>query len=125
MPPCGVSARRDAAYRPFMETNRAGQIAVIFSTKMTDADLAGYAAASGAMEALAAVQAGYCGIISTRGADGFGITVSYWNDEASATAWRDHPEHAAIRELGRSKWYQSYALDVTQVTRSYDWSRDE
>ena len=52
-----------------------------------------------------------------------GITISYWDDEASAVAWRRHPDHAAIRERGRGTWYEWYTLEVTTVTRAYDWRR--
>ena len=102
-----------------------GEIAVIFASQRTGADDAGYQAAAEAMEALAALQPGYRGIVSTRGADGFGITISYWADEAAALAWRDHPDHAAIRERGRAEWYDSYRMTVSTVVRSYDWRRDE
>ena len=100
-----------------------GAIAVIFISLRTDADAAGYAQAAGAMEALAAARPGYLGIDAARGADGFGITVSYWADEASALAWRADAEHAAVRELGRARWYAHYRLIVTQVMRAYVWTR--
>ena len=79
--------------------DRRGQIAVIFVSRRTAADDAGYAQAA-AMEALAARQPGYRGMDGARDADGLGITVSYWADEAAAIVWRDQPEHAAIREAG-------------------------
>lgn len=101
-----------------------GAIAVIFVAQRTDADAEGYGAAAQAMDALAATQPGYLGIDSTRGSDGLGITVSYWTDEASACAWRDNAEHAAIRELGRARWYAHYRLIVSQVTRSYAWEAE-
>ena len=68
---------------------RRGQIAVIFVSNRNGSDAEGYAAAAGAMEALAAVQPGYRGIDSARDPGGRGITVSYWADDASAAAWRD------------------------------------
>lgn len=98
-----------------------GSIAVIFSAQRSDADDAGYLAAAQAMETLAAQQPGYRGIESARGADGFGITVSYWQDEASAKAWRDHPEHRLIRDKGRDIWYTHYRLHVARVERGYVW----
>ncbi|HVI98225.1 MAG TPA: antibiotic biosynthesis monooxygenase [Sphingomonas sp.] len=103
--------------------DRIGQIAVIFLSERTDADADGYAAAAEAMAALAARQPGYRGIESVRGADGVGITVSYWADDASAKAWRDHPEHAAIRARGRERWYARYEVIVSAVTRGYSWTR--
>lgn len=104
-----------------MEQDRTGQTAVIFIAERTAADDAGYAEAAAAMDALAAAQPGYRGVDSVRGADGVGITVSYWADEASAVAWRRHPEHAAIRDAGRARWYRRYRLHVADVGRSYRW----
>lgn len=102
---------------------RTGQVAVIFTAQRTAVDDAGYAAAAAAMTALAARQPGYAGMISARGQDGVGITVSYWRDDAAARAWRDHPEHARIRDLGRERWYDWYELQVTRVERGYRWRR--
>lgn len=102
---------------------RAGQIAVIFISRRTDADPAGYAQAAAAMATLAAAQPGYAGIDSVRDGAGVGITVSYWTDAGAAMAWRDHPEHARIRDLGRARWYDGYDLHVTRVERSYGWQR--
>lgn len=102
-----------------------GAVAVIFTSTRTDADAAGYGAAADAMEALAQTQPGYLGIDSARNPDGTGITVSYWADEAAALAWRANAEHAAIREIGRARWYADYRLIVTQVTRAYGWQRSD
>lgn len=102
---------------------RKGQIAVIFVSVRTGADAQGYAAAATAMEARAALQPGYCGFHSARDEAGFGITVSYWADDASARAWRDDPEHRRIRDAGRDRWYQRYELVVARVERDYDWQR--
>jgi len=101
-----------------------GAIAVIFVAQRTADDEEGYGRAAGAMDALAAQQPGYLGIDSVRGPDGLGITVSYWADEASALAWRAEAEHAAVREIGRERWYACYRLMVTQVTRAYAWKKD-
>jgi heme-degrading monooxygenase HmoA len=106
-----------------MAEDRTGQIAVIFVAERTLDDDAGYAAAASTMAALAAMQPGYRGADDARGDDRIGITVSYWADEASAIAWRRHPEHAAIREQGRGRWYNWYMLHVAEIGRSYSWDR--
>lgn len=103
--------------------DRTGQIAVIFLSRRNGADEAGYAAAAAAMDARAALQPGYRGIDAVRGADGAGITVSWWADEASAVAWRRDLDHAAIREAGRALWYDSYEVAVATVERAYGWMR--
>jgi heme-degrading monooxygenase HmoA len=104
------------------ETSR-GHVAVIFMSVRTVADDAGYTEAAAAMEALAAKQPGYLGIESTRGPDRFGITVSFWEDEAAAIRWRDQPDHAAIRDRGRAIWYESCRTIVTHVERDYRWTK--
>jgi heme-degrading monooxygenase HmoA len=100
---------------------RVGQVVVTFVSHRNGRDEPGYAAAAARMDALAAAQPGYRGVDSVRDADGLGITLSYWADEASAIAWRDHPEHAATREQGRECWYDDYAVTVASVTRDYRW----
>lgn len=106
-----------------MQGERTGQIAVIFVSQRTGEDEAGYDAAARAMGVLAAEQPGYRGIASVRGGDGLGITVSYWADDASARAWRDHTEHSRIREAGRGRWYASFTIEVATITRDYGWAR--
>jgi heme-degrading monooxygenase HmoA len=100
------------------------EIAVIFCSQRNGRDPAGYDAAADAMDALAAAQPGYRGVDSARGGDGFGITVSWWDSDAAARAWRDHPLHAATREAGRGQWYDRYSVAVARVERGYAWSAD-
>ncbi len=106
-----------------MQDDRTGQIAVIFVSIRNDTDAAGYGEAAAAMGALAAAQPGYRGVDSARETGGMGITVSYWADDAAAIAWRDHPEHTAIRERGRALWYDSYSVNVARIERAYHWTR--
>ena len=100
-----------------------GTVSVIFVAQRTDADADGYARAAATMDRLAAQQEGYVSMDSVRGPDGLGITVSYWASETHAKTWRDHPDHATIRDAGRDRWYNHYSLHVAEVTRSYDWNK--
>ena len=100
-----------------------GSVAVIFMSGRNQADPAGYAAAAAQMLKAAQAFPGYVGIHSVRGEDGVGITVSYWADQAAAQAWKADAAHAAIREQGRSQWYDWYELIVAEVTRGYGWQR--
>ncbi|MFD0739024.1 antibiotic biosynthesis monooxygenase family protein [Lysobacter koreensis] len=98
--------------------------AVIFSSRRSTTDGvidddAGYAQAAQRMVELAAQQPGFLGVESTRDADGFGITVSYWTDEAAIVAWKRQAEHAATRAYGREHWYDHYELRVAKVERAY------
>lgn len=111
------------AYAADMATHPKGSVAVIFIAQRTSEDDAGYATAATAMSTLAAIQPGYIGMDSVRGLDGLGITVSYWASDSDAKAWRDHGEHALIRDAGRDRWYTHYSLHVGEITRTYDWQK--
>ena len=95
---------------------------VIFTSLRTPGD-DGYAERSDEMVRLAAEQPGFLGIDSARGADGLGITVSYWRDEASIKAWRDQPDHSSTRADGRARWYESFTVHVAKVERAYGFHR--
>ncbi len=98
---------------------------VVFSSQRNGIDEAGYAEAAQRMQELASLQPGFLGIESARDAAGFGITTSYWTDEASILAWREQAEHAAVRARGRSQWYGHYELRVAKVERSYGKKGDQ
>jgi heme-degrading monooxygenase HmoA len=106
----------DAAYSP-------PYYAVIFTSQTSDVS-AGYEQTGARMLELAAQQPGYLGVESARGADGLGITVSYWRDLASIQAWRAHGEHTLARERGRAEWYRNYRLRIAKVERDYSWAAD-
>jgi heme-degrading monooxygenase HmoA len=92
--------------------------AVIFSSRRTAGDR-DYGATAQRMEELAKDMPGYLGIESARGEDGFGITVSYWRDEASIAGWRRQGEHVLAQERGKREWYANYDIRVAKVERSY------
>lgn len=95
---------------------------VTFANQRTDGDQ-GYAAMAEAMVALAAKQPGYLGVESVRGADGFGITNSFWADEASIRAWKAEVDHLEAQRRGRADWYSAYAVRVGRIERAYQFSR--
>ncbi|CAM3701940.1 antibiotic biosynthesis monooxygenase family protein [Roseateles saccharophilus] len=98
--------------------------AVIFASQRTAVEH-GYGDMAERMVALAAGQPGYLGVESTRGEDGFGITVSYWRSPEDIAAWRRHAEHRIARDTGRSDWYAHYSLRVAKVERAYAWARED
>jgi len=93
--------------------------AVIFTSQRTPGD-AGYAEMAEQMAELAAAQPGYLGVDSARDAEGFGITVSYWRDEASIRAWKAQTDHLAAQRQGRAQWYQAFGVRIARVERAYD-----
>lgn len=100
--------------------------AVIFTSirGLDEAD-AGYAEAAQRMIELAAQQEGFLGVDSARGADGLGITVSYWESESAIARWKAHGEHSLVRERGRRDWYQQFEVRIARVERAYGNSKKE
>lgn len=99
-----------------------GALAVIFTSLRTAGD-DGYAQTSDEMVWLTSEQDGFLGIESARGADGLGITVSSWRDEAAIRSWRAQADHLAAQAAGKARWYRAYRLRVCRVEREYGFER--
>jgi len=93
--------------------------AVVFTSKRKAAPDDGYAEMAARMDALVHTQDGFLGYESARDAEGVGITVSYWRDEAAITAWKRVDEHREAQAQGRARWYESYVVRVAKVEREY------
>ncbi len=98
--------------------------AVIFTSLRTDYQQ-GYADTAKRMVELAALQPGFLGAESVRDAEGLGITVSYWQDEAAIAAWKQQAEHRLAQERGKRDWYAGYRVRIAKVERTYGFNADE
>jgi heme-degrading monooxygenase HmoA len=92
--------------------------AVIFSSQRAGSDPA-YGATAARMEEIAREQPGFLGIESARSAEGFGITVSYWESEEAIAAWKANAEHLVAQHRGRAEWYERFTIRVARVEREY------
>lgn len=90
--------------------------AVIFESQRAPEN-SDYGAVAERMEALAAAMPGYQGHQSARGADGFGITVSYWDSLENIAGFRAHLEHVEAQRSGRARFYARYDLRVARVQK--------
>ncbi len=98
----------------FCKTPPPPYYAVIFTSRLNE-EHEGYQETGEKMLALALKQPGCLGAESSRDTEGFGITVSYWKDKASISAWKEHPEHVPARKMGREKWYEHFELRIALV----------
>lgn len=90
--------------------------AVIFSSVQTNTT-DGYDETAMRMVELAQEQPGYLGIESAR--SDVGITVSYWQDLESISAWKQNAEHLDAQRAGHQKWYESFVLRIALVEKEY------
>lgn len=47
------------------------------------------------------------------------VALSYWPSEEHVRAWKAHSEHVLAQQLGRARWYESYTVQVAEITREY------
>jgi len=90
---------------------------VIFRAKVRSAD-SEYTQVAARMRELALGQFGCLEFTAVNeGSDE--IALSYWPSEAHIRAWKAHSEHVLAQQLGRARWYESYTVQVAEVTRQY------
>ena len=58
-------------------------------------------------------------------ADGERMTVVTFADMESHTAWRDHPAHRVAQDLGRTRFYSEYSIQVGISSHSQSFKLDE
>lgn len=103
---------------PFASTPEPPYYAVIFSSLRSSGEN-GYERMAERMMELASQQPGFLGVESVRGADGFGITVSYWESVEAISNWKANAEHRTAQENGKRLWYEGYELRIAKVERAY------
>ncbi len=50
------------------------------------------------------------------------IAISYWQNEEEIREWKTDSEHFLAQEAGRSKWYESYVVQVVEIKREYKYN---
>ena len=90
---------------------------VIFraTTRQLDAE---YSATAARMRELALSQFGCLEFVAVTEGDQE-VALSYWSDEASIRAWKQHADHLMAQQLGRERWYSSYRVEVAEIKRGY------
>ena len=100
---------------------KTGYYAVIFTSKRTPEDEAGYADMAERMYELATRQPGFIAVEHAR--EALGITVSYWESLQSIALWKDQTEHLMAQRQGRERWYESYHIRICKVEREYEFQK--
>ena len=91
---------------------------VIVTTRTAGSGDDGYQDTADRMMELATNRDGFLGVDSIRGADGRGITVSYWRDPEATAAWKADAEHLEAQRRGVSEWYSAYTIDAGWMVRT-------
>lgn len=105
-------------------TRKEAQFAVIFESVRSGLDDDGYAQMAAHMNNIAHEQDGFCGIETYRNGKR-GVTISWWRDREAITAWGRHPGHRKAKELGRTRWYDSFHLEIVRIDENRTFKRSE
>jgi heme-degrading monooxygenase HmoA len=91
--------------------------AVIFRAEINETDSA-YSEMAAQMRDLAKNKYGCIEFTSvTEGTNE--IAISYWHSLEQIALWKNDVNHVAAQELGRSKWYKKYQVQVVEIIREY------
>lgn len=47
------------------------------------------------------------------------IAISYWPSKEHIRAWRNNSEHILAQQMGQSRWYRQYQVQVMKLEREY------
>jgi len=86
-----------------------------------DLDAAAYEDAFEEMLALVAEIPGFVGLEAFTGEDGSELAVARFETDEALAAWRVLPAHRRMQERGRSEFFATYTITVTDLDREYSW----
>jgi heme-degrading monooxygenase HmoA len=87
-------------------------VITVFRSRLRPGVEAEYGPLAERMFALAASMPGFVASKDYVAADGERVAVIEFASEADHAAWRDHPEHRRVQQLGRARFYAAYRLQV-------------
>jgi heme-degrading monooxygenase HmoA len=92
-------------------------IVVIFRSRLTTDAGDDYTQMAAEMLATASDMPGFVDFKSFKAEDGERLSIVRWQDQETMAAWRNHPRHRVAQQAGRSKWYESYRIEIAEVMR--------
>ena len=92
--------------------------AVIFRAKVAEID-GEYSRTAERMRLLAIEKYGCAEFISVT-EDGEEISISYWNTQEQIKEWKNDAEHIAAQDLGKSRWYRWYKVQLVEIVKEYE-----
>jgi len=98
-------------------------VIVLIRTELRpDADRAAYEALNHRMFEQVQQIPGFIGATGYTDAAGGDIGVIRFESLDALRAWREHPDHLVTQRRGRTEFYASYAIEVFERVRAYDFS---
>ncbi len=86
-----------------------------------DVDQAEYQRTFERMLELVSTVPGFRSIEGFAGEDGSELAVAWFDSDEALAEWRQHPEHVATQERGRTEFFSAYDITIADVSRRYGW----
>ena len=92
-------------------------VAIFRSRLREDANLEELAVLYERMYALVSAMPGFIGVKDFQASDGEAVSIAEFDTLEHMTAWREHPEHKAAQERGRTEFFKEYSTQVCTLVR--------
>ena len=92
-------------------------IIAVFRSRVRAEQMEEYLARAGEMDKLARAMPGFISVKDFMAEDGEAVSIHEWESAPQLAAWREHPEHKRIQQMGRDKFYDEYTLYVCDNPR--------
>jgi heme-degrading monooxygenase HmoA len=63
----------------------------------------------------------HCKGLNSSSQDNKEITISYWDNLNDIKNFKSDSYHLEVQDIGKSRWYKSYTVEITEVTRQYSY----
>ena len=101
-------------------------VIVVFRSRVrSDADLTGIEDLAARMLQLASSMPGFVSYKEFHAEDKETVAVVEFDSHEHLLAWRNHPEHRAVQELGRARVFESYDIAICEQVRRYGFTKDK
>jgi heme-degrading monooxygenase HmoA len=101
------------------------EVITVFRSRLRPGVEEEYGTLAAEMTALAKGMPGFVSSKTFTHTDGERVTVVTFADIESHNAWREHPAHRAAQDLGRTRFYSEYSIQVGVSSHSQSFKRDE
>jgi heme-degrading monooxygenase HmoA len=98
-------------------------VVIVFRSHLSAEAGDDYSEMAGEMLATAKEMPGFVEFKSFKADDGERVSLVYWQDHETLAAWRNHQRHRLAQSQGRSKWYESYRIEIADVVRANAFQR--
>ena len=98
-------------------------IVAIFRARVRPENAERYYALADKVAVIARSMPGFISWKAYTAADGERVSIHEWDTPEHLRAWREHPEHVKVQELGRQDFYEEYTLYVCDNPRTSRFSR--